>query len=58
VSKNGEITGTAELMIPDQLPPSAPAEAGEKTRVVWSLMLTAEGSGGRKAETEYIVPVV
>jgi hypothetical protein len=58
VSKSGEVTGAAELMIPDQLPPSTPAEAGDKTRVVWSLVLTAEGSGGRKAETEYIVPVV
>jgi hypothetical protein len=57
VSNRGEITGTAELMIPAHLPPSTPVEARQRTHVVWSLLLTAEGSGGRKAETEYILPV-
>ena len=57
VSKNGEIAGSVELIIPDHLPPSTPVDSGERTHTVWSLILTAEGSGGRKAETEYILPV-
>ena len=57
VSKGGELTGSADLAIPDHLPPSTPADSGERMQTVWSLILTAEGSGGRKAETEYILPV-
>lgn len=58
VTKDGEITGTAELIIPDHLPPSTPVDSGERTHIVWSLILTAEGSGGRKSETEYILSVL
>src|SRR3990167_5392474 len=46
VSKDGEITGTVELIIPDHLPPSTPVDSGERTHMVWSLILTADGSGG------------
>ena len=54
-TKDGEIAGTAELVIPDHLPPSTPVDSRERTHIVWSLILTAEGSGSRKAETQYIV---
>ena len=57
VTKYGEITGTAELIIPAHLPSSTPLDSGERTQTVWSLILTAEGSGGRKAEAEYILSV-
>lgn len=58
VTRDGEITGTAELVIPDHAPPSTPVDAAEQTHVVWSLILTADGTGGRKAETEYILSVL
>jgi len=58
VSKDGEIAGTAELIISDHMPPSTPIDSLERNHVVWSLTLTAEGSGGRKAETEYILSVM
>ncbi len=58
VSKGGELAGSVELIIPDHLPPSTPVDSGERTHTVWRLILTAEGSGGRKAETEYILSVV
>jgi len=58
VSKDGEIAGTAELIISDHMPPSTPVDSPERNHVVWSLTLTAEGSGGRKAETEYILSVM
>jgi hypothetical protein len=58
VTKDGEITGTVELTIPHHVPPSTPVDSGERTQIVWSLILTAEGSGGRKAATEYIPSVV
>jgi hypothetical protein len=48
VIKDGEITGTAELVVPDHMPASTPVDSGERTHVVWSLILTAEGSGRRK----------
>jgi hypothetical protein len=57
VSKGDEIAGAVEFMIPDHLPPSTPVDSGDRMHVVWNLVLTAEGSGGRKAETEYILPV-
>ena len=57
-TKDGEIAGTAELVIPDHLPPSTPVDSRERTHIVWSLILTAEGSGSRKAETQYILSVV
>jgi len=57
VSKGEEMTGSVELLMPDHLPPSTAVNSGERTHTVWSLILTAEGSGGRKAETEYILPV-
>lgn len=53
----GELAGTAELMLPDEAPPSTPGDSKEPTHVVWTLLLTAEGDGGRKAETEYLLPV-
>lgn len=58
VTKDGETTGTVELVIPDHMPASTPIDSGERIHVVWSLILTAEGSGRRKAETEYILSVV
>jgi hypothetical protein len=58
VTKDGELTRTIDLIIPNHAPPSTPVNSGERTRVVWSLILTAEGSGGRKAETEYILSVL
>lgn len=58
VANNGTMTKTAELIIPAHLPPSTPVESLERTHVVWSLILTAAGSGGRKAETEYILSVL
>ena len=57
VTMNGQVTETVELVIPDQLPPSTPVDSGERIHVVWSLTLTADGSGGRRAETEYILSV-
>lgn len=57
VSRDGEITRTADLTFPHHLPPSTPADSAERFHVVWSLIVTAEGSGGRKAETEYILSV-
>jgi hypothetical protein len=58
VTKGGAISGTVELAFPDQAPPSTPVDSGDRMHVVWSLILTATGSGGRKAETEYILSVV
>lgn len=58
VTRNGQITKTVELTIPDHRPPSTPVDSAEKTHVVWSLILAVEGSGGRKAETEYILSVL
>lgn len=58
VTKNGQLTRTADLIIPDHLPPSTPVDSGERTHVVWSLILAAHGSAGRKAETEYILSVL
>jgi Protein of unknown function (DUF3592) len=57
VTKGGEITGTVELIIPDHLPPSTPVDSGERTHIVWRLILATQGSGGRKTETEYILSV-
>ncbi len=57
VVKGGEVTGTVELAFPGHMPPSTPVDSGERTHLVWSLVLTAAGSGGRKAETEYILSV-
>lgn len=57
VTKNGQLTKTADLIIPTHLPSSTPVDSAERIHVVWSLILTAEGSGGRKAETEYILSV-
>lgn len=57
VTRNSEIAGTAELIFPDYLRHSTPVDSAAKIHVVWSLTLTAEGSGGRKAETEYILSV-
>jgi hypothetical protein len=53
----GEITGTVELTIPDQMPPSTPVDSAERIHLVWSLILAAYGSRGRRAETEYILSV-
>jgi hypothetical protein len=58
VTKDGELTRTVDLIIPDHMPPSTPVDSGERTHVVWSLILTAGGSGGRKAETEYVLSVL
>ena len=58
VTKGGEITGTAELSIPDHIAPSTPADSQERTHTVWNLIVTAEGDSGRQAETEYILPVL
>jgi hypothetical protein len=58
VTKDGEITGTVELIVPDHAPPSTPVDSRERTHMVWSLILTAEGSGRRKCETQYILSVV
>ena len=57
VTKGGELAGTAELTFPDYLRPSTPVDSAAPRHVVWSLILTAEGNGGRKAETEYILSV-
>jgi uncharacterized protein DUF3592 len=57
VTKDGKMTKTIDLIIPNHAPPSTPVNSSERTHVVWRLILTAEGSGGRKAETEYILPV-
>ena len=57
VTKGGEITGSVELILPAQLPPSTPVDSKEKTHVVWSLILTARANLDRKAETEYILSV-
>jgi hypothetical protein len=56
-TKDGAMTRTVDLIIPDHMPPSTPVDSRERIRVVWSLILTAEGSGGRKAETEYLLSV-
>lgn len=58
VTKAGTMTRTVNLIIPDDRPASTPSDSKEKTHVVWSLFLTAEGSGGRKAETEYVLSVM
>jgi hypothetical protein len=58
VTSKGSLTRTVDLIIPDGGPHSAPVDSPERTHVVWSLIVTAEGSGRRKAETEYILPVL
>lgn len=58
VGRGGEMRGAVEVMIPSGMPPSTPVSSGERIHVVWSLMVTAEGSGGRKAETEYVLSVM
>jgi hypothetical protein len=58
VTKGGEIKGTIELIIPENVPPTTPVESRERIHIVWSLILTAKGSGGRKAATEYILLLV
>lgn len=58
VTNAGRMMRTANLTIPDDSPPSTPVDSKEKAHVVWTLILTAEGSGGRKAETEYILSVL
>jgi hypothetical protein len=58
VTKDGELAGSVELNLPDHLPPSTPVDSGDRKHTVWSLILTAEGNGGRKAGTEYILSVV
>jgi hypothetical protein len=57
VTREDTLTGTVNLDIPSDEPPSTPADSPERTHVVWSLILKAEGSGGRQAMTEYILPV-
>ncbi|MCA9120200.1 MAG: DUF3592 domain-containing protein [Planctomycetaceae bacterium] len=57
VSKGDEVTRTVDLIIPDHVPPSTPIASGAAIQIVWSLILTTAGSGGRKAVTEYILSV-
>jgi hypothetical protein len=56
-TSEGEIGGSAPLTIPPGAPPSTPADATEQPHMVWTLLLMAEGNGGRKAETEYLLAV-
>jgi hypothetical protein len=58
VSKDGKIEGTAALIIPNHMLPSTPGDARVRIHLVWSLVLTADGDGGRRAETVYILQVV
>jgi hypothetical protein len=57
VTRGGELTRTVDLLIPNG-PPSTPVDSQERTHVVWSLILTAEGSNGGEAKTEYILLVL
>lgn len=57
VRRGDELAGTAEFDVVEFMPPSSPVDSNEKTVTVWSLILTAEGNGGRKAETTYILSV-
>jgi hypothetical protein len=57
VTQGDELTRTVDLSIPDHMPPSTPVDSAERIHVVWSLILSAEGSGGRTAETEYFLSV-
>ena len=57
VHKGGEASGTIEFIIRDHMLPSTPVDSRDTTHMVWRLILTAEGSGGRKAVTEFILPV-
>jgi hypothetical protein len=58
VMKQGAMTKIINLIIPPDRPPSTPIDSAEKTHVIWSLVLTAEGNGGRKTETEYVLSVL
>jgi hypothetical protein len=58
VTRDDTLTRTVNLVMPYEAPPSTPVDSPERTHVVWSLIVTAEGSGGSTARTEYILPVL
>jgi hypothetical protein len=57
VTRGGRIAGAANLVVPPDSPPTTPVEYRDRMQVVWSLIVTAHGNNGRRAETEFILPV-